>query len=121
MSRPSQPREPPAGEGKEKKEEPVVVKVDLDGIGQRILALPVPARNYVNLLAGKTGILFLSEGPMVITEDDWENLPQTIQKFDLSKRKTDKFLDEVNDITIDFDGGKLLYRKGEQWITGVNR
>ncbi len=105
------------GEGKEKKEEPVVVKVDLDGIGQRILALPVPARNYLNLLAGKTGILFLSEGPMVITEDNQENLPQTIQKFDLSKRKTDKFLDEVNDIAIDFDGGKLLYRKGEQWIT----
>lgn len=102
---------------KEKKEEPVVVKIDLDGISQRILALPIPARGYVNLLAGKSGILFLSEGPMVITEDAQENLPQTIQKFDLSKRKTEKFLEEVNDVTISFDGSKLLYRKGEQWTT----
>jgi tricorn protease len=100
-----------------KKEEPVVVKMDIDGIGQRILSLPIPARNYVNLLAGKSGILFLSEGPMVITEDNQENLPQTIQKFDLSKRKLDKFLDEVNDYAVSFDGEKVLYRKGESWAT----
>ena len=100
---------------KDKKEEPVVVKIDLDGIGQRILSLPIPAKNYVNMLPGKSGFLFLSEGPMVITEDDQPNLNQTIQKFDLSKRKVDKFLEEVNDYAISFDGEKILYRKGEQW------
>ena len=102
---------------KDKKEEPVVVKVDVDGIGQRILSLPIPAKNYVNLLAGKSGILFLSEGPAVITEEDGPNLSQTIQKFDLSKRKVDKFLDDVNDFAVSFDGGKILYRKGESWAT----
>jgi tricorn protease len=102
---------------KDKKEEPVVVKIDVEGIGQRILSLPIPAKNYVNLLAGKTGILFLSEGPMVVTEADQENLPQTIQKFDLSKRKVDKWIDEVNDFAISFNGEKLLYRKGEAWTT----
>jgi len=102
---------------KDKKEEPVVVKIDIEGIGQRILALPVPAKNYVNLLVGKTGILFLSEGPMVVTEADQENLPQVIQKFDLSKRKVDKWIDEVNDYTVSFDGEKILYRKGEAWAT----
>jgi tricorn protease len=102
---------------KEKKEEPVVVKIDLEGILQRILALPIPAKNYVNMLPGKSGILFLSEGPMVVTDDDQENLNQTIQKFDLSKRKVDKFLDEINDYTVSFDGEKILYRKGEAWAT----
>jgi tricorn protease len=102
---------------KEKKEEPVVVKLDLEGIGQRILALPIPPKNYVNLLVGKTGILFLSEAPQVITAEDEQNLPQTIQKFDLSKRKVEKFLDEVNDYVVSFDGGKILYRKAEAWAT----
>jgi tricorn protease len=102
---------------KEKKEEPVVVKIDLDGISQRILALPIPAKNYVNMQPGKSGILFLSEGPMVITDDDQENLNQTIQKFELSKRKVDKLLDEVNDFVVSFDGEKILYRKGESWAT----
>ena len=102
---------------KDKKEEPVVVKIDFDGISQRILSLPIPPRNYVNLVTGKTGVLFLSEAPLVITEDDQQNLPQTIQKFDLSKRKLDKFLEEINDYTVSFDGEKVLYRKGDAWIT----
>jgi tricorn protease len=100
-----------------KKEEPVVVKIDIDGIGQRILSLPIPARNYVNLLAGKSGILFLSEEPAVVAADTEGDVPQTIQKFDLSKRKVDKFLDEVNDYVVSFDGEKILYRKGESWAT----
>ncbi|MBZ5680789.1 MAG: PDZ domain-containing protein [Acidobacteriia bacterium] len=100
-----------------KKEEPVVVKIDLDGISQRIVSLPIPAKNYANMLSGKSGILFLAEAPAVITEDDQQNLTSTIQKFDLSKRKVDKFLEEVNDFTISYDGEKLLYRKGDSWST----
>jgi tricorn protease len=101
---------------KEKKEEPVVVKIDFEGISQRILALPIPARNYLNMLSGKSGILFLSEGPMVVGE---EPPAATIQKFDLSKRKVDKFLEEVNDFAVSFDGEKILYRKGDAWATAA--
>jgi tricorn protease len=102
---------------KDKKEQPVVVKIDIDGIGQRILALPIPAKNYCNMLAGKSGILFLAEAPLVVTEEDFPNINQTIQKFDLSKRKVDKLIDEVNDFAVSFDGEKILYRKGETWTT----
>ncbi len=97
--------------------EPVVVKIDVEGISQRILSLPIPARNYLNMLGGKSGILFLAEGPMVVGPDDFPNLRQTIQKFDLSKRKVEKLLDEVNDLAVSFDGSKILYRKGDQWAT----
>ena len=100
-----------------KKEEPVVVKIDTDGIGQRILSLPIPAKNYFNMFPGKSGILFLSEGPMVVTEDDFPNVNQTIQKFDLSKRKVDKVIEDVNDFAVSFDGEKILYRKGDAWAT----
>jgi tricorn protease len=102
---------------KDKKEEPVVVKIDIEGIDQRILALPIPAKNYSNMLAGKSGILFLAEAPLVVSEEDYPNINQTIQKFDLSKRKVDKLIDEVNDFAVSFDGEKILYRKGEAWTT----
>ena len=39
----------------EKKEEPVKVVIDLDGIGQRVVAMPIKAANYVALDAGKSG------------------------------------------------------------------
>jgi tricorn protease len=102
---------------KEKKEEPVVVKLDIEGIGQRILAMPIPARNYINVLSGKSGILFLQEVPNALSEEDYRNLNGTIQKFDLSKRKVDKWIEEVNDFAVSFDGGKILYRKGDVWAT----
>jgi len=102
---------------KDKKDKPVVVKIDFDGIDQRILSLPIPAKNYADLLPGKSGILFLAEAPQVVTEEDFPNLNQTIQKFDLSKRKVDKLMDEVNDFTVSFDGEKILYRKGDSWAT----
>jgi tricorn protease len=110
-----------AAKGKEDKDKdkdkapPVVVKIDADGIGQRVLALPIPARNYVSMLGGKTGVLFLGEAPIVVRENDAPNLKVIVQKFDLSKRKVEKFLDEANDYAVSFDGEKILYRKGEQW------
>jgi tricorn protease len=103
------------------KDEPVVVRVDQENIGQRIVALPIPARNYLGMDPGKTGILFLAEGPTVLRESDLENLTITVQKFDLSKRKVDKFLEEINDFSLSDNGEKMLYRKGEQWsITSLD-
>ncbi len=103
---------------KDKKEE-VVVKVDFEGISQRILSLPVPPKNYTNLLTGKAGVVFLAEAPQVVTEDDGPNPSLTIQRFDLSKRKAEKALEEVNDFTVSFDGEKILYRKGDSWSTAA--
>jgi tricorn protease len=103
------------GEDAGDKSKPAVVKLDIQDIGQRILALPIPAKNYVGLQAGKSGVLFVSEGPMVITEGDAEDLPQTLHKFDLGKRKLDKFLDQVNDFAVSASGERLMYRKGGEW------
>ncbi len=99
----------------EKKEEkkPVVVRIDFENIGQRILALPIPARNYSGLVAGKTGTIFLLEGPPVTSRGQEER--QIVHKFDLKTRKTEKVLDDVLDFDVSCNGEKLLYRKGEQW------
>jgi tricorn protease len=102
---------------KDKKDEAVVVKIDMEGLGQRILSLPIPAKNYLNMLPGKSGILFLAEGPMVLTDDDQPSVNETIQKFDLSKRKVDKLMEDVNDFAVSFDGEKILYRKDDSWST----
>ncbi|HUO16993.1 MAG TPA: PDZ domain-containing protein [Verrucomicrobiae bacterium] len=99
------------------KEKPVVVKIDFEGISQRILSLPIPAKNYVNMLGGKSGILFLAEGPMVFTEETQGGANLTLQKFDLSKRKVDKWVEDINDFTISDNGEKILYRKDDSWTT----
>lgn len=102
-------------EDKDKPKEPPVVKIDLEGIGQRILALPVPARNYVGLYPGKEGELFLCEGPMVVPLSGDGPPAFTVEKFDFKKRKTDKLLDNVISFFVSANGEKALVKQGDQW------
>ena len=102
------------GKEGEKKEEPVKVTIDLDGIGQRIVALPVKAANYVGLEAGKTGTLFLVEIPEVPSLT--EPTTATVTKFDLTTRKTEPFLGGIRAFVVSFNGEKVLYRQGPGWF-----
>ncbi|HEX6880572.1 MAG TPA: PDZ domain-containing protein, partial [Terriglobales bacterium] len=100
---------------KDKEKKPVVVKVDTDNIGQRILAMPIPGRNYLGMWPGKEGILYLGEGPMVLPIRGDGPPAMTIQKFDLSKRKTDKVVEGVSRFVVSANGGKMLFNQGDSW------
>ena len=105
------------GKDKSREEKPANVEIDLEGISQRILALPIPARNYNGLLAGKAGVLFLGEGPQVDPIDFDDGGPTTkIHKFDLKTRKTEQILDGVTGFDVSFNGEKMLYAKQNQWF-----
>ena len=101
---------------------PPAVKIDTDDMDQRIIALPVPARNYVGLFAGKAGSFFLLEGPALVTPDDAtldpSQRPATVLRFDLAKRKTDTIAERVLNATASADGQKLLFEKGGSWFVG---
>jgi tricorn protease len=84
---------------------PAQVTIDFDNIGQRILALPIPARNYVNLQPGKANSLY-------IEERNPESPGLTVHKFDLTKRKLDKVLDRANGFLVSANGEKMLYGQG---------
>jgi tricorn protease len=94
----------------DKKEEPPVVTIDFDGIGQRIVALPIRAANYVQLDAGKTGVLFLSE---IVDVPRFSEPPSgTVSKFDASTRKTEPYISGVTAFAVSANGEKALFRQG---------
>ncbi|HEU5457713.1 MAG TPA: PDZ domain-containing protein [Terracidiphilus sp.] len=98
------------------KKEAVKVTVDLDGIGNRILSLPVPPRNYLGLSAGKTGVLYLAEGPAAGRPSD-ENGPQiqSLWRFTLEKREPEPVLNGLDAFTLSADGSKILYARHGSW------
>jgi tricorn protease len=102
--------------GKDSAAEPVKVGIDLDGIGQRILALPIPARDYLAMDAGKEGILFILEGSQLAEASAGTSQPPALHKFDLAKRKTDKYLDGVRDFQLSATGEKILVNQGGRWM-----
>jgi len=101
-------------EGKSAKavKQPPSTRIDFAEIGQRILALPVPSRNYDTLIAGKTHVLYLLEGRIV---DDSGPSGRTVQKFDVCTRKTDKLLDNIGSFVISANSEKALYEQLPPW------
>ena len=104
---------PPAEPKAAAKDAAPAVTVDFEGINQRILALPIPARSYAGLSTGKTGIIFLIESQPVA-------LPgvqgATLHRFELDKRKVEKVLDGISYFDVSFNGEKMMYRQGERWF-----
>ncbi len=108
------PKESAEAKDKEKPKEPPKVEIDFDGISQRVLAMPIPARNYFGLSAGKEGELLLAEGPLIPPFDAPPVL--TVHRFTLKTRKTDKLVDGIAAFAVSTDGAKMLYRLGETWF-----
>jgi tricorn protease len=82
---------------------PAVTVIDTDGLGTRIVALPVPAGEYAGLQTGESGKLYYLR-----TADGKTSL----QQFDLKTRKTETWVPSADAYAVTADGKKLLYRSG---------
>ena len=87
----------------------VTVKIDFDGIAQRIIAADVPARNYVSLLSGPEGTIFYAEAPVN------QQGGLILHRYNLKDRKTAEFVPNVSWFDISFDRKSLLYQSGSNW------
>lgn len=105
------PKQAAAATKREEKKE-VNVVIDFDGISQRILALPIPARDYAQLDAPKTGVVYLLENAPSAAPG-----PQTrtLYKFELKTRKTDKIMEGVAAVVFSRNGEKMVFRQGQRW------
>ena len=112
----------PAADGAKKKaKEPAKVVIDFEGLSQRILALPLPEKNYLSLTAGNEGILYLVEAaatPGGRGGDD-NGAKNVLQRFDLKKRKAEKLLDDVSQFHLAAKGEKMLWRTEQKWYIGA--
>jgi tricorn protease len=102
---------------KDKEKQPVKVTVDIDGIGNRILSLPISAKNYVGVAAGKEGVLYLLEGSPFGRSSDEDEAPNihAVWRFTLEKRKPEELMNDVDHFTVSADGSKVLYNRGESY------
>jgi tricorn protease len=88
--------------------DPPEVRIDLEGMDQRILALPVPQRNYTQLHAASEGVVFYGE---VVPGQPGIRL----HRFTLEEREAETFLEPLQHVAVSANGEKLLYRSGETW------
>lgn len=97
----------------DKDEKPKPFAIDLDGIDQRIVALPMPSRNYVAMTAGAPGTFFALEVSPLATIT---SQPQTaLWKFDLDDRAPSLYARMVNGLDVTPAGDKVLLMQGPNW------
>jgi tricorn protease len=89
------------------------VRIDLEGIDQRILSVPMPPRRYTALFVAKPGILLALEGG---GGGGPAGFGTTVHRYDLKSRKSDVPVAGVSSFQMAYSGDKALYRQGENWI-----
>jgi tricorn protease len=105
----------PAGEAKESEKDkagsskppaaPKPVRIDLAGIESRIVALPLPTADYIDLEAGKPGVLYLLQTP---GGNRFADRPAILNRFVFDTRKTEKLSEHVASFNLSADGEKML-------------
>jgi tricorn protease len=94
------------GPKEEQEETGPVVRLDLEGIGERILALPLPVEEYAGLTAGPEGVLFIAASG---------DGGATVSRYDIAKRESKPFLSGVSALVVSHDGKQALARTGGAW------
>ena len=97
-------------------------KVDLDGIDQRILSMPMPPRHYETLHVAKAGTLLALEAPSgPPLAGATGPFGMTVHRYDLKTRRGDVALSGVTAFEMSSGGDKALYRQGENWTIATLR
>ena len=86
----------------------VTVAIDFDNIDRRTIPLPIPGRNYVFIISGPKGTIFIAESI--------PNKPGiTLQKFVLEDREMKEYLSGASNVSVSADGKKLLAKVNNTW------
>jgi tricorn protease len=88
--------------------------IDVEGLSDRILALPIPAGFYSSLEAGPEKQVYYEENPS-FPPSDGPSISK-LHVFSLESRKDNVALDALNGYMLSFDKGKILYNLSEAWF-----
>ena len=114
---PAKPDETGKEEKPAKPEKPKPVKIDLEHLEDRAVALPLHPADYEGLATGKEGFLYLlgTEGG----ERFGDNL-LSLTRFEVKTKKSVKLADHLEGFDLSFDGSKMLLQLGHGGEEGPN-
>jgi len=95
---------------KKEAKKPVEVKLDPEGLSQRILAMPMKAGVYADLAPGPANQLFYRRAASTDPDAD-----AAVYRYDLEKRKEDTLLDKADGLALTADAKRALVRVKEDW------
>jgi tricorn protease len=104
------------------------VVIDFAGLDQRIVSLPAARANYVDLLPGAEGVVYLIVAPLAHSDEDYVTLrleptPLDALRFELKTRKAEPYVEKFDSgsaglqtFVVSADGTRVLYAKDKKWL-----
>lgn len=106
-------------EAKDQKEAaPPPVKIDFDGIAERVVEFPLPAGDYSDLGAARGRVFYVASpiaglNDMELFAED-ESSQGALHAFDLDEQEDEVLLPGVRDYRLSGDGAKIAWRSGKE-------
>jgi len=97
-------------EEKEAKKRPTV-RIDFQGLAQRVVPVPLSGENYDDLAAAPGYLLYVKRGASFYGRDSYQKPVLTI--YDLAKREESVLAEDVEGYALSADGKKVLVRQGK--------
>lgn len=97
----------------DKKPERPVVKIDFEGLADRVTQAPVEADNYQGLLAAKGYLLYVRSGSNFYGRDSY--MPSALQIFDMKEREASTLADKADGYALSADGSKVLVQQNHAY------
>ena len=103
----------------EKPKAPVEVKIDFDGLAQRIVAVPLGEAFYIGLRPGKEGQLYYRKSERAEFREDASS-DSALARYELKDRKEKELLEGVRAFLISRDAKKVFFTtEGGSWVTAL--
>ncbi|SDG17735.1 S41 family peptidase [Pseudonocardia oroxyli] len=106
--------EPEKKESEKEKDTPPETVVDVEGLADRVVPIPVPEGRYRGLGAAKDCLLWLSvpvTGELGDGRAEGDDPKPVLERFDLKKRKVDTIADPATGYAVSGDGTRLVVRE----------
>lgn len=102
-----------ADEKKDKKadDKKEYIKIDFDGLADRVARVPVPADNYAGLSATKDSLIYVRGTPFVYGRES-DKKPE-LRIYSLKDRKETTLVENATGYALSDDGSKVLVREGQ--------
>lgn len=102
---------------KSKKKEKEGIKIDFEGITERIISFPLPEKNYFQIAAVKDGLLYSREPIKGALEHwYWEKHPsdEALEMFDFKTQKIEQITKKIKSFKVSMNGKNLIYRQEDK-------
>jgi len=97
----------------EQQEDDAKVKIDFEGISERVEQLPLPAANYRYLSVNDGSLFYLYKDQGDFNRFEFREVQSMdLHAFDFEKRASRQLISSINEYELSADGSHIVYKKG---------